>query len=515
MDGWWLLGSVRAGGGAGVCKHTNVSLFSPLGLLGKKRVQAQTVSPSTTVGAAPSQRGATRQHGWWVVVCAQRPVRHLLRGGHLLIGPHRATLHTRRHILPRLVALRKAAFRLVLTRWSLPRQLTFADYVVVNAVLLPWLGETANFYMLKFSFLGISFLAMASHARTMTTDPGAVPLGYKCDPLLRAEEYGDSEPTCSRCNGFKPPRAHHCSQCDRCVMKMDHHCPWVNNCVGANNQKHFVLFCFYTALLSGSATLLCARRPLAPSGTPPPPPCPPLSTSCSAPLPPFSLFHGPTATCRYALVLLCCRAFFATEMAIAPTYAVCSLPAPKHAPWPHPATLCDVQGDSDPDPPSDPDPDPGADPDPDPDPDPPIAPDPNLDPDPPLPPHPELPSARLPRPVSSANALSHRCLWAALESLWAALESTPPPAHAPTQAGGPPHTLTVHPPPRFRRQSAHPTPSLSTRSDPDAKGTAATSRATWTRQTRSQPPTSFKRRGEQPLSAGAPLPSLSSPRASI
>jgi len=157
--------------------------------------------------------------------------------------------------------------------------LTFADYVVVNAVLLPWLGETANFYMLKFSFLGISFLAMASHARTMTTDPGAVPLGYKCDPLLRAEEYGDSEPTCSRCNGFKPPRAHHCSQCDRCVMKMDHHCPWVNNCVGANNQKHFVLFCFYTALLSG-----------------------------------------------YALVLLCCRAFFATEMAIAPTYATPKVP---------------------------------------------------------------------------------------------------------------------------------------------------------------------------------------------
>ena len=111
-----------------------------------------------------------------------------------------------------------------------PHQLCYADYVVSTVVLEPWLGDTTKYNLLKTSFISISFLAMASHARTMLTDPGAVPLEYQPNTLLAAEQ-GDSNKLsmCSRCNGFKPPRAHHCSQCDRCIMKMDHHCPWVNN----------------------------------------------------------------------------------------------------------------------------------------------------------------------------------------------------------------------------------------------------------------------------------------------
>eukprot|EP00310_Coccolithus_braarudii_P010128 CAMPEP_0183375578 /NCGR_PEP_ID=MMETSP0164_2-20130417/117775_1 /TAXON_ID=221442 /ORGANISM="Coccolithus pelagicus ssp braarudi, Strain PLY182g" /LENGTH=190 /DNA_ID=CAMNT_0025552759 /DNA_START=240 /DNA_END=810 /DNA_ORIENTATION=+ len=88
--------------------------------------------------------------------------------------------------------------------------------------------------------------------------PGAVPLEYQ--PQEIGLSAPGSLPMCSRCNGFKPPRAHHCSQCDRCVMKMDHHCPWVNNCVGANNQKHFVLFVGYTALMSTLALVLLVSR---------------------------------------------------------------------------------------------------------------------------------------------------------------------------------------------------------------------------------------------------------------
>lgn len=142
---------------------------------------------------------------------------------------------------------------------------------MVFALLLPWSGFSTHFFLHTFAFLTVSMLAVTSHMRTMLTDPGAVPVGYSPDHLLH-EEKGESLPMCSRCNGFKPPRAHHCSQCDRCVMKMDHHCPWVNNCVGANNQKHFVLFVGYTSLMCGYALLLLGLRTVnaVPAGGGPP-----------------------------------------------------------------------------------------------------------------------------------------------------------------------------------------------------------------------------------------------------
>ncbi|CAB3408904.1 unnamed protein product [Caenorhabditis bovis] len=67
--------------------------------------------------------------------------------------------------------------------------------------------------------------------------------------IRRLERGSASEWTmCTRCQSFRPPRAHHCRICKRCVRKMDHHCPWVNNCVGELNQKYFLQFVIYVGV---------------------------------------------------------------------------------------------------------------------------------------------------------------------------------------------------------------------------------------------------------------------------
>jgi len=111
-------------------------------------------------------------------------------------------------------------------------------------------------------FNGCAFMALLSHYRAMTTDPGVCPKIELTNESVRDAKTRPDQIIykCQKCKSIKPERAHHCSVCGRCVMKMDHHCPWVNNCVGESNQKFFVLFCFYIMSMSGYALFMAVRK---------------------------------------------------------------------------------------------------------------------------------------------------------------------------------------------------------------------------------------------------------------
>jgi hypothetical protein len=76
-------------------------------------------------------------------------------------------------------------------------------------------------------------LALASHAKTMFTDPGAVP--EAAVPILIDKQAIHA--MCVHCQSYKPRFSHHCRICNRCISRMDHHCPWMNNCIGAANMS--------------------------------------------------------------------------------------------------------------------------------------------------------------------------------------------------------------------------------------------------------------------------------------
>ncbi|MEQ2303230.1 Palmitoyltransferase zdhhc3 [Ameca splendens] len=127
----------------------------------------------------------------------------------------------------------------------------YAEFVVLFVMLVP--SKNLTYSIVNGTlFNTLSFLALASHLRAMCTDPGAVPKGNATKEYIESLQLkpGQVVYKCPKCCSIKPDRAHHCSVCKRCIRKMDHHCPWVNNCVGENNQKYFVLFTMYIALIS-------------------------------------------------------------------------------------------------------------------------------------------------------------------------------------------------------------------------------------------------------------------------
>ncbi|XP_077982812.1 palmitoyltransferase ZDHHC3-like [Glandiceps talaboti] len=129
--------------------------------------------------------------------------------------------------------------------------LLYGVFVINYVVLLPAYSPVySSINMVIFNTL--IFLGGASHAKCMMSDPGAVPLGNATNDNIASLglKVGQVVYKCPKCISIKPVRAHHCSVCRRCIRKMDHHCPWVNNCVGESNQKYFVLFTMYIALIS-------------------------------------------------------------------------------------------------------------------------------------------------------------------------------------------------------------------------------------------------------------------------
>lgn len=133
----------------------------------------------------------------------------------------------------------------------------YAEFVVLFVMLIPsrdYVYSAINGVLFNL----LAFLALASHCRAMLTDPGAVPKGNATKEFIESLQLkpGQVVYKCPKCCSIKPDRAHHCSVCKRCIRKMDHHCPWVNNCVGENNQKYFVLFTMYIALISLHALIM-------------------------------------------------------------------------------------------------------------------------------------------------------------------------------------------------------------------------------------------------------------------
>lgn len=130
----------------------------------------------------------------------------------------------------------------------------YADYAVVEWMVIPTMSSSLWGAFNVVCFNVIVFLTLMAHTRAVFSDPGTVPLpetNLDFSDVLRSskstEDKGDWT-ICSRCETYRPPRAHHCRICQRCVRRMDHHCPWINNCVGEQNQKYFIQFLMYVGI---------------------------------------------------------------------------------------------------------------------------------------------------------------------------------------------------------------------------------------------------------------------------
>ncbi|KAL7521880.1 hypothetical protein ACHAWX_006572 [Stephanocyclus meneghinianus] len=125
-------------------------------------------------------------------------------------------------------------------------------YSGITITLLAEAGRLSR--TLAMLYCTVCALALASHAKTMFTDPGAIP---QCAvPVNSAGRRNEVHAMCSTCRSYKPPGSHHCRICNRCVSRMDHHCPWMNNCPYLRSTESFILFLVYTWIGSAFALLI-------------------------------------------------------------------------------------------------------------------------------------------------------------------------------------------------------------------------------------------------------------------
>lgn len=113
-------------------------------------------------------------------------------------------------------------------------------------------GTFINSWPLRVAHIMLFLLSGISYYRAITCDAGPVRIHKMPMPQLSE----NLSKICTKCDRWKPPRAHHCRTCRKCVFRMDHHCVWINNCVASHNQKYFILFNLYTLLIS-LFTLTC------------------------------------------------------------------------------------------------------------------------------------------------------------------------------------------------------------------------------------------------------------------
>ena len=199
----------------------------------------------------------------------------------------------------------------VVITWML---VLYAEFVVCIVILFPNITNEPFYGLVNLAvFNSLAFLALASHFKSMTTDPGCVPKGNATREKLESMNLqpGEIVYRCTKCYCIKPERAHHCSVCKRCIRKMDHHCPWINNCVGEFNQKYFVLFTLYIATISFHALFLVAIHFIK---------CTTIQwSSCSYFSPPATIIFLITLTFEGLLFFLFTLIMFATQM-----HSICS-----------------------------------------------------------------------------------------------------------------------------------------------------------------------------------------------